>query len=177
MDNVINISINPELVNIANPTWDTFFVLFFIIATLLYSFFVNRERLGVVLLSTYSTIALVSSTPLLRDYLASMPSQEGIPYRIGIFLLFFFALFVLFSSHLSLRADSGQPWLFGLLLSFLQVGLLLSAILSYVPTDVFTTKFVRSFFTDDIPRTAWMLAPICVMVFMRHRQPSGGGTN
>lgn len=174
MDNVINISINPELVNIANPTWDTFLVLFFIVTTLLYSFFVNRERLGVVLLSTYSTIALVTATPILRDYLAALPAQEGIPYRLGIFLLFFLTLFVIFSSHLSLRTNSGQPWLTGLLLSFLQVGLLVSALLSYIPSDVFSTQFVRSFFTDDIPRTMWMLAPIAAMLFIRRHSSAGG---
>lgn len=172
MDQVINISINPELINIANPTWDTFLVLSFIIATLLYSFFVNRERLGVVLLSTYSAIALFAATPVLRDYIDALPVADGIPYRLGIFLLFFLVLFILFSSNLHLRTDSEQPWLTGLILSFLQVGLLLSALLSYVPSEVFSTQFVRSFFTDDIPRSAWMLAPIVAMIFIRHRSGS-----
>lgn len=173
MEPVINISINPQLVNIANPTWDTFLVLFFIAATLLYSFFVNRERLAVVLLSTYSAIALFTATPLLKNYMAALPVADGIPYRLGIFLVCFLLLFILFSSNLALRSDSGQPWLTGLLLSFLQVGLLLSALLTLVPSDVFATQFVRSFFTDDIPRSLWMVAPIGAMIFIRHRLSSG----
>ena len=173
MDQVINISLNPELINIAHPTWDTFLVLFFIVATLLYSFFVNRERLGVVLLSTYSAIALFTATPVLRDYINALPATDGIPYRLGLFLLFFLVLFILFSSNMSLRADGNQPWLTGLVLSFLQVGLLLSALLSFIPSEVFATQFVRSFFTDDIPRSAWMLAPIVAMIFIRHRPTSG----
>lgn len=171
MDPLINISIDPQLVNVSNPTWDTFLVLFFIVGTLIYSFFASRERLSVVLLSTYSTIAILSATPLLRDYMAALPVAEGIPYRIGIFLFLFILLFVLFSSHMSLRSEMAQSWFHGVVLSFLQIGLLLSALLSLIPADVFSTQFVRSFFTDDLPRSVWMLAPIVVMALMRRGAP------
>lgn len=169
MDQFIQFTIDPELINIANPTWDTFLVLFFIIGTLIYSFFASRERLAVVLLSTYSSVAILTATPLLRDYLTALPAVEGIPYRVGIFLLLFFVLFTLYSGHMALRSDAPQSWINGLLLSFLQVGLLISVTLSLIPSEVFSTQFVRSFFTDDLPRSAWMLAPIAAMVLMRKR--------
>lgn len=169
MEPFVQFNLDPELINIANPTWDTFLVLFFIASTLIYSFFANRERLAVVLLSIYTTIAVLNATPLVRDYLAALSPIEGIPYRVGIFLVLFVLLYVLFSSHMSLRSELTQSWIHGIVLSFLQVGLLLSAVLSLIPSDIFSTQFVRSFFTDDIPRSAWMLAPIVVIFAMRRR--------
>ncbi|MEK7122387.1 MAG: hypothetical protein AAB855_00865, partial [Patescibacteria group bacterium] len=157
MDQFIDVNLNfdPGLINIANPSWDTLLVLIFIIATLIYSFFSNRERLGVVLLSVYTAIAIYYATPLLHNYVNALDPVAGIPYRIGIFVALFISLFTLLSSHLSLRSDGDNSWLNGLLLSFLQVGLLISTTVSLIPPDVFSTQFVRSFFTDDIPRSAW----------------------
>lgn len=171
MEPFVKFNLDPSPINIANPTWDTFLVLFFIIGTLIYSFFASRERLAVVLLSTYSAIAILTATPILRDYLAALPVVEGIPYRVGIFLLLFFVLFTLLSGHMALRSDTPQSWINGLLLSFLQVGLLISVTLSLIPSEVFSTQFVRSFFTDDLPRSIWMLAPVAAMVLMRRRIP------
>ncbi len=175
MEGIVNISIDPTLVNIAHPTWDTFIVIFFAVAVILYSFFASRERLAVVLLSVYSALAIVGWTPVIRDYLAGLGGDTAIYYRLAVFIGTFLVLFLLFSFNMSLRADIGQTWPQALLLSFFQVGLLISAILSFIPQEYFSTQFSEAFFSDDMPRSFWMVAPIVAMVVMRNKQPSGGG--
>jgi len=169
MDSVVNINIDPQLYNIAHPTWDTFIVIFFIAGVIAYSFFANRERLAVMLLSTYSAIAILTATPYLRGYILKLPSGGVVPYQLIFFLALFLLLFVLFSHNMSLRSEMGQTWVQAVLLSFLQVGLLLSVLLTYVPADIFSSQFVKSFFIDDLPRSAWMVAPIAVMLLMHKR--------
>lgn len=170
MQSFFNITIDPKLINVTHPTWDTFIFLFFIVAVILYSFFANRERLVVVLLSIYASIAIIGSTPFLHDYIVKLSATNGFVYQLGAFVGLFLLLFVLFSQHMSLRAEIGQSWPQAFVISFLQVGLLISTLLMYVPADVFSTQFVRSFFTDEIPRTVWMLAPIAIMILFRGHQ-------
>ncbi|MDP2630305.1 MAG: hypothetical protein Q8P56_02760 [Candidatus Uhrbacteria bacterium] len=175
MDSVVNISIDPQLFNFSHPSWDTFIVLFFAAGVIAYSFFANRERLAVMLLSTYSAIAIMTATPYLHGYIAQLPADSALPYRLGIFLFLFLLLFVLFSYNMSLRSDMGQTWFQAVFLSFLQVGLFLSVSLSFLPSEIFSTQFVRSFFIDDLPRSLWMIAPVSAMLVM-HKRPSGTGT-
>jgi len=166
----LNISIDPQLINITHPTWDTFIFLFFIIAVVIYSFFANRERLVVVLLSIYASIAILGSTPYLHGYVMQLTTTYGFVSQLAVFLVLFLLLFVLFSHHMSLRAEIGQTWPQAFIISFLQVGLLMSTLLTYIPIDVYSTQFVRSFFIDQIPRTVWMLAPVAMMVLFRGHQ-------
>lgn len=175
MNPIVNISIDPQLLNIAHPSWDTFVVIFFVAGVLVYSFFANRERLAVMLLSTYSAVAIMTATPYLRTYIAQLPESGAVPYRLAIFLGLFLILFVLFSYNLSLRSDMGQTWIQAVFLSVLQVGLFLSIVLSYLPADIFSTQFVRAFFIDDLPRSLWMVAPISAMLVMHKRPPAPGG--
>lgn len=170
MQPFLNISIDPQLINITHPTWDTFIFLFFIVAVILYSFFANRERLVVVLLSIYTSIAILGSTPYLHQYVGQLTAEHGFVYQMGAFLALFLLLFVLFSQRMSLRAEIGQTWIQALIISILQVGLLITTLLSYVPQEVFSTQFVKYFFTDEIPKSVWMLAPIAIMLLFRGNQ-------
>lgn len=172
MNPVVNISVDPQLLNIAHPSWDTFVVIFFVAGVIVYSFFANRERLAVMLLSTYSAIAIMTATPYLHAYIAQLPSGGAVPYRLGIFLALFLFLFVLFSHNMSLHSDMGQTLFQAVFLSFLQVGLFLSVVLSYLPADIFSTQFVKAFFIDDLPRSLWMIAPVSAMLVM-HKRSNG----
>jgi FtsH-binding integral membrane protein len=174
MNSVVNITVDPQLFNLAKPSWDTFLVIFFVALVIVYSFFANRERLAVMLLSTYSAIAVLAATPILSAYMAGLPADGAIPYRLGIFLGVFLTLFLLFSYNMSLKSDMGQSLVHAVALSFLQVGLFLSVVLSYLPPDIFSSQFVKSFFIDDLPRSLWMVAPVAAMLLM-HRRPSSPG--
>lgn len=166
----INVSVPTPDINIANPTWDTFIVLAFIGASLIYAFFVSRERLAIVLLSVYSALAVVLTTPLIVNALSIMGTDDFFKYRLAAFLGVFLLLFVLYSHNLSLKADVGHVWWQAILLSILQVGLLMSSILYFIPHQYYTSQIADVFFTSDVPRSLWILAPIAAMVLMHPRK-------
>lgn len=169
----VNVTIDPSISasvqNFANPSWDTFLVLFFATAAIIYAFFVSRERLAVVLLSVYSSLAIVSSTPIIATLLKGYEDVKFFEAKLGVFLALFLLLYVLFSRNMTLHSDIGHRWWQAVILSVLQVGLLISCILSFIPQDVFSSELSRALFTSDTARSAWILSPIAAMLFMRNK--------
>ncbi len=166
----LNFAIQTPQVNITAPTWDTFLLFAFVGGTVIYSFFVNRERLAIVLLSVYSALAVVLTTPLIVNAFSVMNSDDFFKYRLGAFLGGFLLLYILYSHNLSLRAEIGNSWWQAILLSVLQVGLLMSSILYFIPKQYFTSVMAELFFTGDIARSLWLLAPICAMIIIRPKK-------
>ncbi len=154
----------------ANPSWDTFVILFFLVGGLLYSFFASRERLLVVLLSIYSSVAISLNTPALLQITSLLDQETFTIYRIGFFLGIFLLLYILLSHRLSLQSNVGQSWFHALLLSFLQVGLLVSSVLLFIPHTFYQSVMAETFFTGNIQRTVWMLAPVAGLFFMRSKE-------
>ncbi len=166
----INIKVDPAaLTNL--PSWDIFTLVFFGAAVLIYSFFVGRERLVLVLVSIYSSLAISLNTPLLIQYVSRQSTAQYPWFRLGLFIVFFLLFFIVFSTKMSLRTDAGHNWLQGFVLSFLQVGLLMASILMFLPQEVFPSALARGIFTGDIQRSFWMLAPVLGMLTMKNHQP------
>lgn len=172
---LINVTVDQSLSSLSNPSWDTFLILFFFSAALIYAFFVSRERLAVVLLSVYSALAIVQVTPIINTLLAGYDNEQMFQVKAGFFVVLFLVLYVLFSHNMTLHADIGHKWWQAVLLSFLQVGLLISSVLAFIPKSVFTSQISEYFFTSDAARSIWLLAPIGAMMIMRNKQGHGGG--
>lgn len=166
----INVTVPTPDLNIANPTWDTFIILAFIGVSLIYAFFVSRERLAIVLLSVYSALAVVLTTPMIVNALSLLGTDDFFKYRLAAFIGTFLLLFILYSHNLSLKADVGHAWWQAIVLSILQVGLLMSSILYFIPHQYYTSQIADVFFTSDAPRSAWMIAPIAAMILMHPRK-------
>ena len=170
----IHFAVDPSLQSLSNPSWDTFLVLFYLTTAIIYSFFVSRERLAVVLLSVYSALAIVLATPILSTLLAGY--QENLfQIRVAAFIIIFLLLYVVLSQNMTLHSDIGHQWWQAVVLSFLQVGLLISSILMFIPKTVFTSQLSEYFFTSDIARSVWMLLPIAAMLIMRNKHGGQGG--
>lgn len=167
---LINVSFDQAFSHIGTANWDTFIFLFFGIVVLIYAFFVSRERLAVVLLSVYTALALMLGTPFFTNILNVASQEDVIKIQLGVFVGLFLFLYVLFSMNMSLRSDIGHAWWQAVLLSVLQVGLLLSSILYFIPKNMFSSDLTTYFFTNDIARSAWMVAPIVAMIFMRKKK-------
>lgn len=171
---LFNLDVDPRLLNPTSPTWDSFLILFFIIAVILYSFFASRERLTVVLLSTYTSLAIVLGTPWISNFLSTTSTGDFFTYRLGIFVVGFLVLYVLFSHNMSLKSEIGHKWWQGVVLSALQVGLLMSSILLFLPENQIQSAIAKDYFTGDFSRSFWMLAPVISMVIMRRKGDGGG---
>jgi hypothetical protein len=154
--------------NPADPTWDLFVLLFFVIAVLLYGFSLGRDRVVVIMISIYMGLAVVTNAPYLDRLKASFALNSfafQISAFIGVFLLFFFLLSrnALVRSF-ALGSDGGlvQTMLF----SVLHVGLLLSVGLSFLPGGALEhlSYKTQAVFTSDAGRFAWLVSPIVAMM-------------
>lgn len=167
----INIHVDPAAITNL-PSWDVFTLVFFGAAVLIYSFFVSRERLALVLVSIYSALALSLNTPLVIHYISRQPSAQYPWIRLGLFIALFLLFFIIFSAKLSMRTDAGHHWFAAFALSFFQVGLLMASILMFLPQDVFPSALAHGLFTGDIQQSFWMIAPALGMLTMKNHQAS-----
>ena len=123
--------------------------------------------MSLVLLSIYTALAIIVSTPIITNALLTFPSEQMQTYRLGVFIGLFAILYILFSHNMSLRSEAGHHWWQGAILSFMQVGLLMSCILTLMPSDKIVSAVAVSYFTGDIARSFWLLAPILSLFIMR----------
>lgn len=156
--------------NWAAPTWDIFILLFFIIGALLYGLSLGRDRVIVILVAVYMGLAVVSNTPILNNVNFSLHVNEGSVLKITVFLGLFVALFFLLSRSALLKTIGGNgapgSWWQTIVFSVLQVGLLISITLNFLPPAMTSglSEGTRQIFMSDNGRSAWMILPIVFMI-------------
>src|SRR3989339_593359 len=155
-------------VNWFQPTWDLFIVLFFVVASLIYGMSLGRDRIIVILMSIYISLAIVNYVPFVKAFNANISVNDAFAIRVSIFLGVFILLFF-FLSHSALVKTIGrgaQGSLFQVMIfSFLHVGLLISVTLSFFPIDLstFLSPITRELFVSDIAKAAWVITPVVAM--------------
>ena len=162
-------------INWANPTWDLFIVLFFIVGALLYGLSLGRDRIIVILVSIYMALAVVTNAPYIRGFNAEFTINQGFVLRIGFFLGIFVVLFFLLSRSALLRtlgSDSTGAWWQVIVFSFLQCGLMISVTLAFLPpgTTNNLSPFIQQAFLSDPARFSWLVLPIVMMAVARGKK-------
>lgn len=166
MDSIIHFF---QAMNWPAPSWDLFILLFFVVGALLYGLSLGRDRVIVILVSVYMGLAVVSNTPILNSLNFSLHINDNYVMKITFFLGIFVILFFLLSRSALLRTigGSGAPgsWWQTILFSILQVGLLISITLSFLPANITQglSDNTRNIFMGDYGRSAWMILPIVLM--------------
>ena len=158
------------------PTWDLFIIIFFLIAVVVYGLSLGRERVLVVLTSIYISLAITTNLPFINS---TMSKKFGLGPVFVLQILVFFCciagLFFLFSRMGVLAGFSGNPSLpiIGLF-SVLQVGLLISIVLSFLPDTAMSnfSPMIKFAFTSDITHFLWILAPIGALYLLRQKDDS-----
>ncbi len=162
-------------VNWFQPTWDLFIVLFFVVASLIYGMSLGRDRIIVILMSIYISLAIVNYVPFVKAFNANISVNDAFAIRVSIFLGVFILLFF-FLSHSALVKTIGrgaQGSLFQVMIfSFLHVGLLISVTLSFFPIDLstFLSPITRELFVSDIAKAAWVITPVVAMAVFGDKQ-------
>lgn len=156
------------------PTWDLFILIFFVTVGILFAFTLGKARVLFVLLSLYVGLAVASSLPFITEETSSKFHLGSVAaLKIVVFIICVVILFVLFSRMGALSSFSGKinP-LIVLLFSFLQVGLLISIILSFLPADTISSfaPITKKLFTTSVARMAWLLVPIVSMVLIKKKE-------
>lgn len=167
-----------QSVNLTQPTWDTFIVLLFIIGALLYGLSLGRDRVIVILVSVYMSLAVVANAPVLRDLnLLQLSLNDNYAIKIGFFLGLFIMLFFLLSRSALLHtiAASNAPgsWWQTIIFSILQVGLLISITLSFLPAEMTSSLsgYTQQIFLSYWGKSAWIVLPVVFMAIA----PGGSG--
>jgi len=176
----IDLSSTPETaqnfvanVNWAQPSWDLFIVLFFIIAGLLYGLSLGRDRVIVILVSIYMALAVVNTAPFIGNFNADIGLSNVFVFRISAFVAIFIALFLLLARSALLQtiasSDSRGTWWQVMVFSFLHVGLLISIVLSFLPASAadHLAAATKSFFVSANARFIWIISPIVAMILIK----------
>ena len=159
-----------QQINWAVPTWDLFIGLFFAVGSLIYGLSMGRDRVIVILVSVYMALAVVGNAPVLKDVNTfQIGVGEGFVLQIGLFLGAFLILFFLVSRSALIKTFGANAapgsWWQTIIFSILQVGLLISIALSFMPSDVLNhlTQPTREVFTSYWGKSAWLILPIAFM--------------
>jgi len=156
-------------INWNSPSWDLFIFIFFIVGALLYGFSLGRDRILVILISIYMALAVVSNAPLINQFNLALHLSENVILHISIFLSAFVILFFLLSRSALIKTigDNNAPgkWWQVIVFSILQVGLLISITMSFLPAEFLAnfSQTTRSIFISDFGKTAWLILPIAIM--------------
>ena len=165
-------------INWAQPNWDLFIILFFVVAAFLYGLSLGRDRVIVILVSIYMGLAIVNTAPYLNDFSAEVSFNNASIFKVTIFLGIFIALFFLLSRsallHTIAASDSPGRWWQSILFSFFHVGLMISIVMAYLPKDIVNnvSAGMRNLFISDPAKFFWLVAPIVVMVLIRKGKKS-----
>lgn len=156
-------------INWLTPSWDLFIILFFVIASLMYGLSLGRDRLLVILVSIYISLAVVKYVPFITDFNASININDAFALRVSVFLGIFILLFFLLSQSalmrtLGVNSEHGPMWQV-MLFSILHVGLLISVTLSFFPSEASEalSPLTRNLFVGDVAKAIWVLLPVFAM--------------
>ena len=157
----------------STPSWDLFIILFFLVASLIYGLSMGRDRAIVVIVSIYMALAVVDYAPFIENLIKGTAIEQFFIFKITSFLVVFILLFYLLAQSALLNTiasrSATRSWWQAILFSFLQVGLLISIVLSFLPaeaTNVFS-DFTKKAFTTEMARFVWIVSPIVLMALIR----------
>ncbi len=160
------------------PTWDLFIILFFIVAAFLYGLSLGRDRIIVILVSIYMSLAIIEHAPFLNsEWLHNLINgivNQFFVFQISVFLILFIVLFLVITRSALMKtiasSDTAGPWWQVLLYSVLHVGLLVSIVLSYLPADTVNeilAPLTKQVFTTELAQSVWILSPVVAMIIFK----------
>lgn len=159
--------------NFQDPNWDALLVIFFAVSTLFYGISLGKDRLLIILMSIYMSLAVVNSIP---PKVFSMELQKVFAFQVTAFLAIFLVLFFVLSQFALLRALGGHAAQGSLwqsaLLSILHTGLLTSVAFTFLPAEILHnfSPQIQTTFTHEWARFGWTAAPIAAMLLMKGGQ-------
>jgi len=161
-------------VNWASPSWDLFIAVFFLVAVFLYGLSLGRERIIVILVAIYMSLAVVTNAPYIGQLRGGMDQFAAL--RIALFISIFVALFFLLSRSAMLKALTnltGGGFLQVLFFSALQVGLIVSVAVSFLPSEgvAALAPLTKTVFASDMGRFFWIVSPILCMTMLKGNEP------
>lgn len=156
-------------INWLTPSWDVFIILFFIVAAFLYGLSLGMNRILIILISIYLSLALVDYFPFMNATLPEIKIGGGVSLRVTLFIGVVLVLFFFLSRSALIKVFSGGSdgsFFQILIFSVLHVGLLISVVLSYMPESFNNnlSSLTHKLFTEPTARFVWIFLPIAAMI-------------
>lgn len=160
-------------ISLTNPSWDLFVLLAFLVGVYFYLFRYGKDKAFMVLLSSYVSLTLVERLPLLKSA-TGLKLTENFTNKTAIFLAGIFVLSWIFSHSdftSIFRHGSKKAWFQTLVVSFLQIGFIISVVISFLPIadarDL--SLFLKMAFVDDVAQCFWMISPFFAILLIKER--------
>ena len=160
--------------------WDLFIILIFVLAVFIYGFLLGRNRMVILLLASYFSLAIMEFLPWQRlltlKWLgmgkAPSPSLKIFIFA-GMILLFYFLIpRSILSSALRIRKRGNASWPQLFILSLLQLGFLAMVISSFLSPEVrfIFPPLAKKIFVGPDAQFVWITLPILIIVLMRRKK-------
>jgi len=161
-------------INWSTLNWDLFVIIIFFSGVLVYSFFLGRDRVFVILISGYISLALLSKAPLVFETLEIQVNNSfanTTAIFIGCIIVSFFILSYSAFTSVFDRSPTGTA-LQTITISFLQIGFLISIIISFLSFEETNALplFVKSVFAEGQTQSFWLLAPLMSVILFRGKK-------
>ncbi len=160
--------------------WDIFIVVVFLIAVLIYGLFLGRNRMIILLISSYFSLLIIQNIPWWKLSSVGWLGIEQNPSSsfktilfLSIILLFYFLIpRSVLTSTFRLKKRGLASWWQLLVLAVAQVGLLAMVILSFMPQDAISNlgSVIRKLLIGPEAQFVWIALPILVLVLMRKKK-------
>lgn len=172
-----------DAINWAAPSWDFIILLFLVVASVIFGLSLGRQRTVVTIVSVYMALAVEKYAPVAANLLGDGVAKNPMVQTVG-FLTLFVIVFFLFS-HAGLmrnlvgnRGEDGA-WYHSIILAFTLVGLMIAAVISYLPpssVEQLSENTRRAFATPEA-QLLWHVVPLVAMTIVgkrlrRRRRPA-----
>lgn len=150
----------------SHPSWDLFILVFLLIGTLIYGFSMGRDRIIMIMVAVYMALVAATHLPYVPHFGASVALNNGFIIKISTFLGLFVILFFMLTRSALNHAITGNGslgrWWHVLILAFLQVGMLISVVLGFLPNEwlAHLSAFIQTVFVSPWGKFTWVLLPI-----------------
>ena len=151
-----------------------------VVAFFIFSFFIigmalGRSKIMISIVSLYIAYFLENTFPYQKEVSSYFSNYDPYLIRIVLFLIFYI-LILLFLNKSVLRSRFSvmeTPFFTILFISLIKAGLMISILLTYVPTDVVRSysSLLLDYFGTSNARFLWAVLPIISFIFVRRRSP------
>ena len=153
---------------LSHPTWDLILIFVMIAIGFFYGIARGRHKMVSSVLNTYVALAVFHAIPI-QSVAQYLRIDNIFIVKTSIFFAIFFPLVFLMNRGRPRIFRSNIAWWQVFLLSFIQTGLLIHIVFSFLPLE--TTKtlapLIRSFFANGNLTIWWLGLPLIFLIFLR----------
>lgn len=156
---------------------ESLFGILIVVFLLLYGLSLGRTRALVSLLGIYIAYVLQAIFPYFSElHDAVRFSPEMYLTRVALFFVFYLTVFAILNKSLvKRRLTMNEFSIFWVsLISLLQLGILVSIVLNFIPVDRITIfpEYLLGYFAEQRALFFWLTAPVVILIMMRREKRS-----